>query len=56
MSVDLDDEQLRALRVRLKSGEYDGVDLMKAWIAIDELIEARGEIDKIESAIMPGGQ
>ena len=34
-------EDLSVLRSNLKSGEYDGVDIMKAWLAIDELIELR---------------
>ena len=34
-------EILSVLRSNLKSGEYDGVDIMKAWLAIDELIELR---------------
>lgn len=29
-------ERLRDLRVRLKSGEYDGVDVMHAWMAVKE--------------------
>lgn len=29
-------ERLRELRVLLKSGEYDGADLMAAWIALEE--------------------
>jgi hypothetical protein len=29
-------ERLRDLRVRLKSGEYDGTDIMAAWIALEE--------------------
>lgn len=32
-------EQLRNLRVRLKSGEYDGTDIMAAWIALEEYAE-----------------
>ncbi len=32
-------ENLQALRTKLKSGEYDGGDIMAAWIAIDVLIE-----------------
>lgn len=31
-------EELKTLRVILKSGEYDGVHLMKAWLAIDDLV------------------
>ena len=30
--------QLEVLRMRLKSGEYDGVHPMQAWLDIDELI------------------
>ena len=32
-------EELKALKVRLKTGEYNGVDIMSAWIAIDDLID-----------------
>ena len=41
MTVALDDEELAGLRIRLKSGEYDGVDVMHAWLAVDELRELR---------------
>jgi len=34
----MDKKELKALRVRLKTGEYDGADIMQAWIAIDDLI------------------
>ena len=34
-------EELKVLIMRLKSGEYDGVHIMQAWVAIDELIELR---------------
>ena len=34
-------EELKVLRMRLKSGEYDGAHIMQAWVAIDELIELR---------------
>ena len=34
-----DTAELRALRVRLKSGEYDGTDIMRAWLAIDRLLD-----------------
>jgi hypothetical protein len=37
----LDIEGLESLRMKLKLGEYDGVDIMEAWIAIDELIKRR---------------
>ena len=44
-------EELRVLRMRLKSGEYDGVHIMQAWIAIDELIELREFRDKYNKEI-----
>lgn len=31
-------EELEELSIKLKTGEYDGTDIMKAWIAIDKLI------------------
>lgn len=40
-TVALDDNELQSLRVRLKSGEYNGVDIMHAWLAIDELLDIR---------------
>ena len=30
---------MEALKVRLKTGEYSGADIMSAWIAIEDLIE-----------------
>lgn len=33
-------EQLRDLRVRLKSGEYSGTDIMQAWIVLGEYADA----------------
>jgi hypothetical protein len=45
MAVALDDEELAGLRIRLKSGDYDGVDIMHAWLAVDELRELRAWID-----------
>ena len=32
--------------MKLKQGDYDGTDLMKAWLAIDELVELREWRDK----------
>lgn len=32
-------EKLKFLHTKLKCGEYDGTDLMQAWIAIENLIE-----------------
>ena len=37
-----------ALIVRLKSGEYDGSDIMHAWIAVEDLIIARDRIVELE--------
>ena len=31
-------EKLKETRTNLKNGEYDGVDIMQAWLAIDRLI------------------
>lgn len=39
--VDLDKKELKFLRMKLKQGDYDGTDIMKAWLAIDELVELR---------------
>lgn len=39
--VALDDVSLKILRMKLKQGDYDGADIMRAWLAIDELIELR---------------
>ena len=36
---------LRSLRARLKSGEYDGADIMKAWLCLDRLEEQTAFID-----------
>lgn len=41
----MDDAQLAFLRTKLKNGEYDGVDIMHAWLAIDELRQVRAELD-----------
>jgi hypothetical protein len=37
----MSNEELQTLRRCLKSGEYDGVHIMQAWLVIDELIELR---------------
>lgn len=47
MAVALDNDGLKYLRRLLKSGEYEGGDLMRAWLAIDELIELRNFRDKV---------
>jgi len=41
-------EELKVLRMRLKSGEYDGTDIMQAWTAIDELIELRKKVEGLD--------
>lgn len=46
MPVALGDEELAFLRTKLKSGEYDGTDIMYAWLVIDELRELRAWRDK----------
>lgn len=46
MTVALDDEVLRLLRRNLKHGEYNDVDIMHAWLAIDELLEIRSWREK----------
>ena len=46
MTVVLDDADLAFLRTKLKNGEYDGADIMHAWLAIDELRELRLWRDK----------
>lgn len=37
----MDIEELKHLRRKLKSGQYDGNDIMLACLAIEELIELR---------------
>lgn len=37
----MENNELALLRSKLKSGEYDGADIMAAWIAIDELLTHR---------------
>ncbi len=32
------DDELKYLKMQLKHGEYDGLDIMQAWLAIDELL------------------
>jgi hypothetical protein len=50
MPVALDDDGLAFLRTKLKNGEYDGADIMHAWLAIDELRELRAWRDKVFQA------
>ena len=44
--VNCSESDLKFLRIKLKQGDYDGVDIMQAWLAIDELIELREFRDK----------
>ena len=37
----MDNSELQFLRTKLKIGEYDGADIMNAWLAIDELLNLR---------------
>ena len=39
---------LLALRTRLKVGEYDGNDIMQAWIAIDRIAELEAQLKHAE--------
>ena len=40
------DDELKYLKMQLKHGEYDGLDIMQAWLAIDELLELRAWREK----------
>jgi hypothetical protein len=40
------DDELKYLKMQLKQGEYDGLDIMQAWLAIDELLELRAWREK----------
>jgi len=44
-------QELKALRVRLKSGDYNGADIMQAWLALDELIAQQPSADARDAAI-----
>jgi hypothetical protein len=47
-------EDLKLLRAKLKSGEYDGSDIMQAWIAVDELMKANDLIAQIHNELEYG--
>ncbi len=49
MAVGLRDDELSLLRMKLKQGDYDGADIMHAWLAIDELLELRAVVAVIEA-------
>ncbi len=40
-------EELELLRIKLKTGEYSGVDIMSAWVALDELKRLRAALEWI---------
>jgi hypothetical protein len=40
-------DNLNFVRIRLKNGEYDGSDIMAAWLAIDELHKLRAAVDTL---------
>jgi len=42
----MENDELKLLKMKLKQGDYNGVDIMQAWLAIDELIELREWRDK----------
>jgi hypothetical protein len=46
---------LQTLKMRLKSGEYDGVHIMQAWLAIDDLIHERQMLGKAWDAVQEAG-
>ena len=41
---------LKAVRTRLKTGNYDGTDIMAAWIAIDELEQLQQQVKDLTEA------
>lgn len=45
----METDDLKLLCMRLKQGDYDGTDIMQAWIAIGELIELRARVVKLEA-------
>ena len=40
---------LNGLIAKLKSGEYDGSDIMSAWIALEELESTKSDLVKIKA-------
>ncbi len=48
------DEELKVLRTKLKQGEYDGADIMKAWIAIDRLIKVQTTLKNVHDKLEYG--
>ena len=43
--------ELGLLRSKLKSGDYDGADIMQAWIAIDELERLRAHVAEVKDLL-----
>ncbi len=50
MKVALDNYQLKDLAQCLKNGDYDGVHIMQARLAINELVEARNALAEFKAA------
>lgn len=50
MKVALDNYQLKDLAQCLKNGDYDGVDIMQARLAINGLVEARNALAEFKAA------
>lgn len=40
----MNDEDIERVLLKLKSGEYDGVDIMYAWVALEELLVLREQL------------
>ena len=49
-------DELKVLRMRLKSGEYDGTHIMQAWVAIDELIVAKTKLKELENVMIENNE
>ena len=53
MNSDMENkEELEGLIVRLKSGEYDGGDIMSAWLAIRRLIKIESELATARAEVL----
>jgi hypothetical protein len=40
-----------ALKVRLKSGNYDGSDIMQAWLALEKIADLTAQLDRTRGYI-----
>lgn len=47
----MNDEELRALRIALKTGEYNGVNIMRSGFVIDELLALRAKHEVTHDAL-----